>query len=103
MYRQGDILIIPTTKTMTGKPIARDNHGRLVLAEGEATGHAHCILDNHAALITSEQADEMHLMVYGKPAALVHDEHDTIMLPPDKYIVRKQREYAYGETIRVED
>lgn len=52
IYRQGDVLIervasIPKTKTT---PIARDN-GRVVLAYGEVTGHAHALHGPGATLL----------------------------------------------------
>jgi hypothetical protein len=38
-YRQGDVLLIETTETARGKD-AREK-GRIILAHGEMTGHAH--------------------------------------------------------------
>jgi hypothetical protein len=45
MYAQGDILITPTDETNTkGLKLAkRDTRNRVILAEGEVTGHAHAI------------------------------------------------------------
>jgi len=61
LYRQGDILIIPTTQVPEGlKPIKRDKHNRLILAEGETTGHAHAIQAAPATLFQyneNEMAD----------------------------------------------
>ena len=43
MVRQGDVLLVPVDAIPeAAKPVARD-HGRVVLAYGEATGHAHAI------------------------------------------------------------
>jgi Domain of unknown function (DUF6745) len=56
--RQGDILLIPTNITIPpDTKVDRDPRGRLVLAEGEVTGHAHCILDDTATLF--RQVDEI--------------------------------------------
>lgn len=50
MYRQGDVLIAPITETAvpdTARDAAsepRDGRGRLVLALGEVTGHAHAVV-----------------------------------------------------------
>ncbi|MEV4253036.1 hypothetical protein AB0J52_07680 [Spirillospora sp. NPDC049652] len=49
MYRQGDILIVPVAEDAVPQairdlpPVARDGRGRMVLALGEATGHAHAL------------------------------------------------------------
>jgi hypothetical protein len=69
----------------------------LVLAYGEATGHAHVIADERAELVTSAEAEELYLAVYGDEAvALTHDEHDTIAVGPGFYRVVRQREYIPG-------
>jgi hypothetical protein len=94
LYRQGDVLLvrvegfqIPTDT----RALARE-HGRNVLAHGEATGHAHAIADEQAALV-SPNAEELYLLVYGKQATLAHDEHDPISVPRGVYRVVRQREY----------
>ena len=51
MVRQGDVLLVPADEIPDGaKPIARD-HGRVVLAYGEVTGHAHAIAAPGATLL----------------------------------------------------
>jgi hypothetical protein len=94
MYRQGDLLIIlvesiPEKLTSVGR-----EHGRVVLAHGEATGHAHAIEAEGAALFRDRDHMDAFLIVSGQPVALRHDEHDTIVIPPGQYRVVRQREYA---------
>lgn len=104
MYRQGDVLIVPVTE-MPGRlePVARED-GRVVLAHGEATGHAHTIRDRSAALFCVPELNTVFLTVSGdEPAALTHDEHATIMLPPGRYRVVRQREYAPEDVRYVAD
>ena len=46
MFRQGDVLLVPVRpERLPGhaRPLPRDARGRLVLALGEATGHAHAV------------------------------------------------------------
>lgn len=95
LIRQGDVLLIPIEAApMNVTAVERDQRG-LVLAEGEATGHAHRILDESATLVTSEQAAELYLLVHGTdPVELIHDEHDTLLVPLGAYRVVRQREYA---------
>ena len=45
----------------------------------------------------------MFLTVTGEAAAVTHDEHATIMLPPGAYRVIRQREYAPEEVRYVAD
>jgi hypothetical protein len=93
LLRQGDVLLIP----IDGVPdnaTAVDSGSRLVLAEGEATGHAHTVLADQAQLVEAKDGT-LYLMIDGaRPASLVHEEHDTIPLSPGSYEVRHQREYV---------
>ena len=98
--RQGDVIILATNKIpKDAKPVARDN-GRIVLAYGEVTGHAH-LIDSDTALFLATDLDEMadRFLRVEKQCQVVHDEHDTVTLPPGDYVVRRQREYA-PEAIR---
>lgn len=108
--RQGDILIIPIAKHELPKgltEVSRDKRGRLVLAEGETTGHCHAILDDPAVLFCQADIDEMadrFLMVEAEDGVeLVHEEHGTIKLEQGAHIVRHKREYSPQEIVRVAD
>lgn len=106
LFRQGDVLIIRDDAAKAGAPIARDA-GRVVLAYGEVTGHAHAIHDQGAELFAmaagSEEIERIVdrvLQVTGeRVVSLRHEEHSTIELPPGVYRVRIQSEYA-PEAIR---
>src|SRR6476660_4884879 len=56
LIRQGDVLLIPVDAERfdgaapAARRVLERVEGRLVLAEGEATGHAHAILEKHARL-----------------------------------------------------
>lgn len=93
MFRQGDVLIVRRSRRPAGaaKPIARER-GRLVLAHGEATGHAHAIRSPKASLF--EVAGRVFLAVDGECVTLDHEEHSSITIPPGDYEVIRQREYA---------
>lgn len=99
MYRQGDVLIIPV-KSIPKKlePVEREN-GRIVLAHGEVTGHAHAIKNKGAALFRDPKLMAVFMTVNGDAVMLEHDEHDTIVIPPGIYQVIRQREYS-PEAIR---
>lgn len=113
-YRQGDVLLVPIDEVPAVlAPIPREN-GRVILAHGEVTGHAHAIVDDRAellgtpnvegGLISIDEAAELYLLVHGdKPVELVHDEHDTIAVAPGAYKRIRQREYAPEATRLVAD
>lgn len=99
MYRQGDVLIVPVEKLPAKlEPVSRENK-RVVLAHGEATGHAHAIKDKHVTLFRDPKLNTMFMQVLDAPVALEHDEHDPISVPPGNYQVIRQREYSL-EAIR---
>ena len=94
MYRQGDILLIPVDRNTTkyGEQIPPEAE-RVILALGEATGHAHALSAKLAVLYAIANSTDRLLRT--KPGALlVHEEHDNIPLPEGDYIVRRQREYT---------
>lgn len=93
MYRQGDVLIIQTTKRLptTAKEIATG-----IVVYGEATGHAHRLVGGKVL----RDGDRMFLHV-PRSGKLVHDEHHTITLPKGNYMVVRQREYAGKDMVKV--
>lgn len=93
LYRQGDVLIMRVTALPDhAQPVNRRN-GRVVLAEGEATGHAHAIADPGVDLYETAQSVDRWLRISQAGATLRHEEHSAIALPPGDYLVRIQREY----------
>ncbi|OGT54434.1 MAG: hypothetical protein A3E01_02990 [Gammaproteobacteria bacterium RIFCSPHIGHO2_12_FULL_63_22] len=65
MYRQGDVLIVPAKAIPKGvEPISRDK-GRVVLAYGEVTGHAHAIKSEKAALFRDPKLAAVFMHVNG--------------------------------------
>jgi len=107
ILRQGDILLIPAKRpAKLGDKISRDN-GRIVLAYGEVTGHAHAILDREADLYAIPDTDDRFLEIMERSGVtLQHEEHAAIVLAPepkfDGFIVRRQSEYG-PEPRRVDD
>jgi len=79
-----------------GKKVARDN-GRVVLAYGEVTGHAHAIAEEEVTML--EVDNGIRYLDVEIEAFLRHEEHATIALAPGKYRVTRQREYS-PEAIR---
>lgn len=65
---------------------------RLVLAEGEHTGHAHVIEDSEAELI---QIGERMLLKLTKAATVTHQEHKPITLSPGIWEIGRIQEYDW--------
>jgi hypothetical protein len=91
-YRQGDVLLIkieaqPTTRLT---PVPRVQ-GLIILAQGEATGHAHAI-DSTLADLFEARNGTLYLRTKGT-CHLTHQEHAPIKLDKGFYEVRRQREY----------
>jgi hypothetical protein len=89
MYRQGDILLTTLSEGVKGEFKLRPSG---VIAQGEATGHAHRIEGGKVfATIPSDDWVEITLYILVEDAArLVHDEHNPIALPPGLYKVIRQ-------------
>lgn len=104
MYRHGDVLINPIKEIPKKlKRVPRDN-GRVILAYGEVTGHAHAICAPEKSVTLFQHPDGgTYLRVVGAPAELTHEEHATITLPPGYYRIGHQREYFPEEIRRVVD
>lgn len=102
-YRQGDVLTIKINAIPAdARPVAREG-GRVVLAHGELTGHAHAIADKDATLKSTE-AGRMFLEITGTELAeLVHEEHKTIPHEIGKYRVVRQTEYSPAALRNVAD
>jgi hypothetical protein len=95
-FRQGDLLFI-AVETIPGVARKLDY---LVIAEGEATGHMHEILEDSAVLYEDGNVKFLEILA---ESAVVHPEHKPIVLPPGTYEVRRQREYHPEAVRRVKD
>jgi len=101
-YRQGDILFIKHGDTPSGEVVPRDAHNRIVVAEGEATGHAHAIHEETATLYRDNALNRTWVVV-DESAHVVHEEHDTVTLDSGTWLVVYQRQYVRGQVRRVLD
>lgn len=105
MYRQGDVLIAPLAESavpataLDAPSEPRDGRGRLVLALGEVTGHAHAVV-GPGRLVREASAFGPMLLHVPEGARVVHEEHAAISLPKGWYRVIRQREYVPG-SIRI--
>jgi hypothetical protein len=89
MWRQGDVFIAVAEQVPSGAELKPD----CVLAEGELTGHCHCIDRPGAARLYTHRST-LYLEVFAGTATVVHQEHGPITLPRGVYRVWQQREYT---------
>jgi hypothetical protein len=102
-YRQGDVFLELVGDAEVGAEVPRAD-GPVILALGEATGHAHAIREDGAVLYHGKAANEDRFLRVLRPVNLTHEEHDRIALAPGLYRVRRQRQWTDAEEpVRVAD
>ena len=122
--RQGDVFLRRIDKLPENLQEIPRERGKVVLAHGEVTGHAHAISEAHVmhyrvdpAMEVKAEANGMrtklraagnlapssYLVVENQPASLLHEEHEGIQIPPGTYEIRRQREYDENELRNVAD
>jgi hypothetical protein len=94
--RQGDVLVSQVESIPEGATVVPADRGRVILAYGEVTGHAHQIAEpvvvGAELLSVSGQVDRYLRMRSG--GRLVHEEHSEIAVPAGTYRVRIQVEWS---------
>lgn len=118
--RQGDVYVAQVQgRAKAGKEIT--DNGRVILAYGEQTGHAHEVIEatNNSARQSAsaalyqanetetippaqlfEEPDGTRYLFVDRPCLLVHQEHGAIALTPGTYRVVRQREYVAADLNR---
>jgi len=99
-YYQGDILVISVKEIPKNAQMVEPTNGKLILAEGEATGHHHAVNAQHAHMYLLGTI--MYLRVLHE-CHLRHQEHGEIMLPEGDYQIVRQREHTPWGERRVAD
>ncbi len=97
LIRQGDLLFIPAKlpENWSKAELRERKRKGVVIAEGEATGHAHKLADPAAAEIL-DLGFGLYLTVGEKGVSIVHEEHGPVTLEPKTtYEVHRAREYDY--------
>lgn len=97
-FRQGDVLVEAAAIPEDAKRVKVQ--GRVILAEGEATGHAHTMEADLVELYEREGTLYMNVLA---PAPLTHQEHAAITVTPGTYKVTRQREYTPEAIRNVQD
>ena len=125
--RQGDVFIIAAKQAIDpsdiGTLLEEPDKSRIVLAHGEATGHAHAFypahdisegvmaakvdkpvqlfeLRNSGQKYAQTTFDSVNLLRLREPSTLRHEEHEPIRFPAGDYVVIRQHEYDDMEELR---
>ena len=89
--QQGDVIL----KKVDSLPENYQKLDHLVLAEGEATGHHHQIVNGQAELLNANGI--LFLKIISKIAELQHEEHKNIVLEKGLYKINQVREWDYEQ------
>lgn len=125
MVRQGDVLVTPVREPVADEDVGaldrESSEARIVLAHGEATGHAHAFYPaqdvaervtqkvekpvqlfdlRNAERYSGSTLPEQKLLRLRARALLRHEEHSSISLPPGDYVAVRQHEYDDSEELR---
>lgn len=88
LYQQGDVLF----ELVSNIPVNARVRKNRIIAEGEATGHSHAIIENESEIF--EENGTLYLRV-PKETTVTHQEHHPLVLPQGDYKIRKVREYDH--------
>ena len=100
-YQQGDI----TLERVDRLPSGAKKASHRILAQGEATGHAHRLEEATDGLLYEATDGTLYMRVGPKGATIAHEEHRPITLPPGDYRIGRVQEYDHfaEEARRVRD
>lgn len=89
LIQQGDVLLFRVGELPEG--VKKLNH--CVVAEGEATGHKHQIVDG---VLFADDKDNMFVSVENDtPGVLSHEEHAPVKIPQGIWKIKKVLEYDH--------
>ncbi len=101
ILRQGDVLILPVSQIPEDATPTLPENGKIILAHGEVTGHAHTINEING-VVKFEASGKTFLKVL-EEVGLNHEEHDPFVIPIGTYQILIQTEYTPGEYRNVQD
>ena len=104
LVQQGDVLFQAVKDSSIRGANQQPRTQRIVVAEGEATGHAHAIVDVDESVDVYRIGDVTFLYVR-ETVEVIHEEHETVTLQPAVWRVSQVREYDHfaEESRRVMD
>ena len=110
MAAQGDFIIVRVSDFPKALERIAPENGQIVVAHSE-TGHNHVMVMDHVEAFKEEGVKQAHLykmfLNVSEPTEITHlrsfDTHETLLVPPGKYEIRRQREYVAEGFRRAQD
>lgn len=93
-YQQGDVLIKKVDEIPTDAEEMQPTQGRLILREGELTGHAHAIKEGAATLFDHSSGTFLKV---DEPVVVTHEEHGQTTVEPGNYWIDAVNVYDHFE------
>lgn len=97
MAAQGDVMFIRVNDVPKNLELAKDENGKFIVAHSE-TGHNHVIDSRNAQMLIDKTNGFVAYIKVSKPTEVEHqhsfDTHESLLLTPGDYVVRRQREYV---------
>ena len=98
LIQQGDVLVFSDSIPSNAVPV-KARHGRFILAEGEATGHAHTIAESPG--VSMFRLDNSLFLSTESEVIVRHEEHKPVTIPPGTFRIDQVKEIdPYTEEIR---
>jgi hypothetical protein len=106
MAAQGDVMFIRVDKIPGDAVHIEPKDGNFVVAHSE-TGHDHVLESRNAQMLIDKTNDFIAYLKVSKKTEVKHlrsfDTHESLLLSPGNYIVRRQREWVAEGFRRVAD
>jgi len=90
LIQQGDVLVFRVDKIPENATPVEPKNGKYILAEGEATGHAH-VIDVMDGIDMFQSSNDLFLTL-DVETTVRHEEHKPVTLKPGNYKIKKVRE-----------
>lgn len=107
---QGDISIITLTENQLPKDLIFKKLDKVVVAEGETTGHKHLLVADRflagadlSDCEIAQDANGFYIRVISGSATLKHEEHDLQVIPIGVHYLGRQWEYDEISERKVQD
>lgn len=94
---QGDAMLKRVDRVPDGFKEAKSVNGKYIIAHSE-TGHNHTVLERNAQLLIDQTNEFIAYLKVDEDTELTHersfDTHESLLLTPGIYEIRRQREYT---------
>jgi len=105
--RQGDVFFTPVSRIPKGAKKVKPENGLLILARGEASGHAHVLeatpeveLYEKDGVLYAKVKDERPVLHKHLPTDSLTTDHSTVTVPPGIHEIRIQKEVMPDGVVR---